>query len=188
MSDFINELLMAVLSVCVPILAAYLVKLINSWADSAKADAASTQGDLIQEHLAEVARAISTAVSYTSQTYVDSLKAAGKFTKEAQKEALEKSLATAIGILTPAATNFIEETYGDIKAYIMPMVEAEVRKQKHEQPEQQATAAEADTTAIAASTAAATAATIAQTAVSQLAAEPAVAEQTTEPTVAEPEE
>lgn len=180
MSDIIKELLMAVITVCVPILAGYFVKLINSWADSAKADTASTHGELIQGHLDEIARAIATAVSYTSQTYVDSLKAAGKFDKAAQKEALQKSLAAAMSILTPAATNFIEDTYGDIKAYILPLVEAEVRKQKLETPEIIAPAAEytagPDAAAIAASTAAATAATIAQTAVSQLAAEPTVAE------------
>lgn len=180
MNEILSEILVAVITVVIPILAGYLVKLLNRWADSAKADTASTESDVIHEHLAEIARAISTAVSYTSQTYVDSLKAAGKFTKEAQKEALEKSLAAAIGILTPAATSFIEETYGDIKAYILPLVEAEVRKQKHEAPEALAPAvgftAEADAAAIAASTAAATAATIAQTAVSQLAAEPTVAE------------
>lgn len=183
MNEFLNELLIAVITVVIPILAGYSVKLINCWADSKKAEAVNMQGDLIYDHLAEIARAISTAVSYTSQTYVDSLKASGKFTKEAQKEALEKSITAAIGILTPAAASFIEETYGDVKAYILPLVEAEVRKQKLETPEVGTavleTAAGADAAAIAASTAAATAATIAQTAVSQL---------TAEPTVAEPEE
>ncbi|KAB0577213.1 superfamily 6 holin (LLH) [Fusobacterium naviforme] len=179
MSDLVNDILVAVLSVCVPILAGYLVRLINSWTASAKAETASTQGDVLRNHLEEISKAIATAVSYTSQTYVDSLKAAGKFTKEAQKEALQRSLAAALSILTPAAAEFIEETYGDIKEYILPMVEAEVRKQKLETPEIINQTAEPDAAAIAASTAAATAATIAQTAVSQL---------TSEPTVAEPEE
>lgn len=177
MRDLLMELLTAVLTVCVPILAAYGAKLIKRAAENAEA---KTDDLKLRSHLAEIAEAVTKAVSYTSQTYVDSLKAAGKFSKEAQQEALQKSLTAAIGILTPAAASFIEETYGDIKTYILPMVEAEVRKQKLELPEVLTPAtgvtAEPDAAAIAASTAAATAATIAQTAVSQLVAEPTVAE------------
>lgn len=127
-----------------------------------------------KENIKEIADAISNAVSATSQTYVDALKQAGTFTKEAQAEAAKKALEACIASISPAAREFIEQLYGDISEYLSAKIEAEVRKQKLEAP---ATVAlpvlesTADTTAIAASTAAATAATIAQTAISQLSAE-----------------
>lgn len=130
MNEFINDLMLAVITVCVPILATYGVKLINRWTENALKDSSLADNDLVQSYLSEISQAVTTAVSYTSQTYVDSLKASGTFTLEAQKQALEKSIAAAMSILTPAATSFIEEAYGDAKDYIVPLIEAEVRKQK----------------------------------------------------------
>lgn len=167
MKDILFELLAAVLVVCIPIVARHAGSFLKKAAEKATADIDDTR---LKSHIAEITDAVVKAVSSTSQTYVDSLKAAGKFTKQAQEEALQKSLATAIGILTPAATQFIEQTYGDVKSYLLLLVEAEVRKQKLEQAEGIPLAIEAtapDTAAIAASAAAATAATIAQTAIAQ---------------------
>lgn len=130
MNEVIGDLLLAVVTVCVPILAAYLVKLIERWAENALNDSSVADNELTQSYLSEIAQAVTTAVSYTSQTYVDSLKASGTFTPEAQKQALEKGIAAALSILTPAAASFIEQAYGDAKEYIIPLIEAEVRKQK----------------------------------------------------------
>lgn len=178
--DIIKEILLAIVTVCVPILSTYGVKLIKRLADKATAE---TDSALIQGYIEEIAEAISTAVSNTNQTYVDSLKAAGAFTAEAQKEALQKSLTTAAAILSTEAAEFIEEVYGDVTAYLTVRIEAEVREQKLSTGVAVTSTLEstADTTTVAATTAAATAATIAQTAVSQLAAEASV-------TSAEPEE
>lgn len=171
MKEILTELLIAVVTVCVPILANYAVRMIKKAAENAAAD---TDDIKIKSYIEEIASAISTAVSYTSQTYVDALKAAGTFTAEAQKEAFKKSLDTAISILSPAAAQFIDEIYGDIKEYITPMIEAEVRKQKIEAPTTIALPvleSTPDATTVAASTAAATAAAYLQTAINQLDAE-----------------
>ena len=170
MKEILTELLVAVITVCVPILANYAVKMIKNTAENAAAD---TEDIKIKGYIEEISNAISTAVSYTSQTYVDALKEAGTFTAEAQKEAFRKSLDTATSILSPAAMNFIDEVYGDFKEYITPMIEAEVRKQKVSigTPLTAVLDSTADTTAVAATTAAATAATYVQTAIEQLSAE-----------------
>lgn len=118
------------------------------------------------------------AVATTSQTYVDALKKAGSFTKAAQAEAAQKALTTCIASISPAATAFIEQVYGDMKEYLMSRIEAEVRKQKTviiSTPDALESVAP-DAATIAASTAAATAATIAQTAIQQINAEPSVPE------------
>ena len=76
-------------------------------------------------------------MSYTSQTYVDSLKESGTFTDAAQKEALRRSLRTAMNFLSPAALAFIRRTYvdmfdGDSEDYLTFLIEAEVKRQKND--------------------------------------------------------
>lgn len=81
-------------------------------------------------YIQEIADAISAAVSATSQTYVDALKQAGKFDKDAQIEAARRALAACMASISPAAKEFIERLYGDITEYLSTKIEAEVRNQK----------------------------------------------------------
>lgn len=169
MQDLISDLLVAVVTVCVPIFTAYIVKAIQKAGDNAAAD---TEDLKVRGYIEEITAAITQAVSCTSQTYVDALKESGEFTLEAQKEALQKSIETAKSILSPAALEFIDDVYGDFVEYVTPKIEAEVRKQKLEAPVEVVSEIEIpDTATVAASTAAATAATIAQTAIGQMNAE-----------------
>lgn len=169
MQDLISDLLVAVVTVCVPIFTACIVKAIQKAGDNAAAD---TEDLKVRGYIEEITAAITQAVSATSQTYVDALKENGEFTLEAQKEALQKSIETAKAILSPAALEFIDDVYGDFVEYVTPKIEAEVRKQKLEAPVEVVSEIEIpDTTTVAASTAAATAATIAQTAIGQMSAE-----------------
>lgn len=169
MQDLISDLLVAVVTVCVPIFTTYIVKAIQKAGDNAAAD---TEDLKVRGYIEEITAAITQAVSATSQTYVDALKESGEFTLEAQKEALQKSIETAKAILSPAALEFIDDVYGDFVEYVTPKIEAEVRKQKLEAPVEVVSEIEIpDTTTVAASTAAATAATIAQTAIGQMNAE-----------------
>lgn len=168
MQDLIRELLLAVVTVCLPIITAYVVKAIKKLGDNAAAD---TEDLKISGYIDEITQAITQAVSSTSQTYVDSLKESGEFTIEAQKIALQKSIETAKAILSPAVLEFIDNVYGDFVEYVTPKIEAEVRKQKLDAPVELSVAevnpSETATAAVAASTAAATAA-ITQTALKQL--------------------
>lgn len=179
MSEFLTNLLTAVITAAIPVVSAFLITLINRARDKATAQ---TDDIKQQGYIKEIADAISAAVAATSQTYVDALKKNGAFTVEAQKEAANKALTACLASISPAAQAFIEAAYGDIKDYLTTKIEAEVRKQKNEAPIEIGLpavleSANADTTAIAASTAAATAATIAQTAIQQISAEPTVPEQ-----------
>lgn len=168
MKELLLDLLLAVITAAVPVLTTYAVGYINKAKERAIANTEDTKR---QGYIKEIADAISDAVSATSQTYVDALKQAGKFTKEAQEEAAKKALASCIASISPAATDFIEDAYGDVKEYLANKIEAEVRKQKNEAgvtlslPVQESTT---DATAVAVSTAAATAASYLQTAINQL--------------------
>lgn len=179
MKELLFQIMQAVIIAVIPIVTTYAIKWIKQAAENAKAN---TDNVKVQGYLEEIANAISDAVAATSQTFVDALKEAGKFTKEAQEEAAKKALNACLASISPAATAFIEAAYGDVKEYLANKIEAEVRKQKIEAPIAIGLPAvlestTPDTTAIAASTAAATAATIAQTAIQQINAEPTVPEQ-----------
>ena len=171
MKELLLDLLLTVITTAVPVVTVYAVRYINKAKEKV---IASTEDTKKQGYIKEIADAISDAVSATSQTYVDALKHAGKFTEKAQAEAAQKALTACIASISPAATAFIEEAYGDLKEYLMNKIEAEVRKQKNEAPVVLSLPAQestADATAVAASTAAATAATYLQTAINQLDAE-----------------
>lgn len=129
MNEFLSNLLIAVITAAVPVLTAYAVDYIKQAGKRAQAttDDLKTQG-----YIEEITSAIADAVAATSQTYVDTLKRAGKFTAEAQAEAANKALTICIASISPAATAFIENVYGDAKAYLVNKIEAEVRKQKNE--------------------------------------------------------
>lgn len=179
MNEFLSTLLQAVLIAAVPVIAGAAIKGVQA---VAKHLASKTDNDLAKKYLKEVADAIEQAVSFTNQTYVDSLKKSDKFTKENQDEALNKSLETAIALLTADARKFLEEAYGDLDVYLLTRIEPEVRRQKKADAEiaalgpitTVATTESTDVTTVAAATAAATAATVAQTAMAQAAqAEPA---------------
>ena len=172
------DLLLAVIAAAVPVLTAYAVGYIKQAGKHAQAN---TDNIKAQGYIKEITDAIADAVAATSQTYVDALKQAGKFTPEAQAEAAKKALNACLASISPAAMAFIEGIYGDVKDYLTNKIEAEVRKQKNEAPATLALPvmeSTADTTAIAASTAAATAATVAQVAIGQLGAEQPAQKQT----------
>lgn len=155
MKEFLSTLLLAVVTSAVPVLTAYAIGYIRQAGQRAQA---STD-------------AISDAVEATSQTYVDALKKAGKFDAEAQAEAARRALTACIASISPAANAFIKSVYGDVEAYLKNKIEAEVRKQKKEEPATLALplmeSTVPDTKAIAATCAAATAAAVTQVAINQ---------------------
>lgn len=168
MNDFLTQLLLAVVSAVIPTLAGYAIVYIRELRDKAVAQTDSIKQ---QGYITEIADAVSVAVSVTSQTYVDSLKASGSFDKDAQIEAAQMALTAAVKALSPAAKEFIETMYGDLTEYLTNRIEAEVRNQKTTTvtalPAAVVETTATDTTAVAASTAAATAAAVVQTAIAQ---------------------
>lgn len=174
MNEFLYTLLQAVIIAAVPICAGAAVKGIRA---AVQYLASKAESETAKKYLADVADAISTAVTYTSQTYVDALKKSNAFTKENQDEALAKAVKKAEELLTWEARRFLEDAYGDLNGYLVSRIEAEVRVQK--QMDNTITLGEPfaaelkevpDVTAVAAATAAATAAAIAQTAATKEAA------------------
>ena len=171
MQEFLKDILLAVITAAVPVLTAYIVVLIRKVGENA---AANTENVKAKGYITEAAEAIAAAVTYTNQTYVDALKASGKFTKENQEEALKKAVEQAEKLLTAETRSFLEEAYGDLNAYLVSKIEAEVRVQKQQgntitlgEPFTAELKEVPDVTTVAAATAAATAAAVVQNAIPQ---------------------
>ncbi len=167
MNEFLSTLLQAVATAAIPVCAAYLVQFLRR---KSKQIRAQTDSLTTKELLAEVTEAVATAVTYTSQTYVDALKKSGVFDKKAQLEALQKSKDKTLALLSESAKSVLAEIYGDLDAYLETKIEAEVRAQKQRseiitlgEPITAELSEAPDVTSVAAVTAAATAAAIAQT-------------------------
>lgn len=159
MKEFICSLFFAVVTAAVPVLAKYAIDYIKQAKERALA---STDDIKKQGYIKEIADAITDAVAATSQTYVDALKKAGTFTEEAQAEAAQKALTACLTAISPPAKAFAETAYGDLTVYLANKIEAEVRKQKRNEPvligEVSEVRESIDTTTLAATTAAASAA------------------------------
>ena len=171
MNEFLSTLLQVVIIAAVPICADAAINGIRA---AVQYLASKSESEISKKYLTDVADAISTAVTYTSQTYVDALKASGNFTKENQEEALQKAVDQATKLLTVEARNFLEKAYGDLNAYLISKIEAEVRVQKQQintiMPGEPFTAElkeSSDVTTVAAATAAATAAVVVQSTIPQ---------------------
>ena len=120
------EALLLVLITAVPVLVGFIVKFLH---EKAAALAASTHNEKVQAYLLELSDAVETAVTATSQAYVDSLKASGSFDEDARKEALGKAKDAALSVLTSACKDFLEEAYDDLDTLLEVKIEEEVRYQ-----------------------------------------------------------
>lgn len=127
MKEFLFELLQAIATAAIPVCAAFLVQFLRRKSAQIGAQTDSLE---VKELLDEVTDAVTTAVTYTSQTYVDALKKNGIFDTDAQKAALQKSLDKAISLLSESARSALAEIYGDLNEYLTSKIEAEVRNQK----------------------------------------------------------
>ncbi len=127
MLEFLQSLLYAVITAAVPVLATYAGSALKRVAEKKAAEAENAK---VAGYLREIGDAVSDAVAATSQTYVDELKKAGSFNKDAHSKAALLALEAATRAVSPAAKAFVKGAYGDVEAFLKGKIEAEVRAQK----------------------------------------------------------
>ena len=127
MKEILTTLIQVVVIPAIPVLVTYLVKYLK-----AKAEQTTTKinNELIRTYLQEATDAVLQAVTYTAQTYVDTLKKQGKFDKEAQKIAFNTAKDIALKLLTTEAKQTIEDLYGDLMLWLETKIEQTVKEQK----------------------------------------------------------
>ena len=156
--DQIADAAVPVLCLLISAAGAYLVAIFRKWTAQAQKE---LDNETASKYMSMACDAVAQAVAYTAQTYVDTLKAEGAFTKEKQLEAFTKAKGKTKEILGAAVVAALGEIYGDFDVWLDTKIEQVCREIK----------APETVTSTAAATAAGVAATIATTAVQQLAAE-----------------
>lgn len=109
------------------ILTIYIIKIVNS---KVKEINDSHDNETAAKYIEMLGQTVTDCVLATSQTYVDSLKKQGKFDMEAQKKAFEMSYNAVLQVLSEDAKVYLTTIYGDLNAYIIQLIEAEVNRNK----------------------------------------------------------
>jgi len=131
MNDILSELLKAVLTVVIPILAGYLVTFIQGKSKSIVAGANST---IAKDLVTGAEKIIVDAVQATNQTFVDELKKAGKFDAAAAEEAFKRTKDAVLKILPQSTKDALSVLYGDVDAWLDAQVESTVKAVKTAAP------------------------------------------------------
>ena len=108
-------------------LTAWLIAFINAKREEVLIN---TDSELEKKYINMLAQTITDCVLATNQTYVDELKKQGKFDLEAQKIAFDKTYQAVLNILSADALEYLQESVGDLEAYITGKIEAEVKLNK----------------------------------------------------------
>lgn len=109
------------------LLTTYLIKFIKTKSTLLIAE---TNDANMRKYLNMLSETVISCVITTNQTYVDSLKKAGAFDKEAQKQAFQYTYDAVMQILTEDAKNYLEQAVGDLEVYLKNKIESEVNANK----------------------------------------------------------
>lgn len=85
-----------------------------------------TEGSKIEEAVGIVLD----AVDQTNQTFADQLRKDGSFTEEKQREAMEKSVKTALSMMNERTLKILEREFNDVEAWIVSKIEAACKENK----------------------------------------------------------
>ncbi len=126
-----TELLAEIFTVCIIPLLGVLTAFFVKWVNAKSAEIKTNVNDAtLSKYMDMLAQTISDCVIATNQTYVESLKAQGKFDLNAQKEAFNLTKDAVMTILSTEAQVYLSTAVGDLNAYITKKIEAEVNLNK----------------------------------------------------------
>lgn len=109
------------------IITVYIVNYIK--AKTAELNTSNTN-EILVKYLTMLSDTVCDCVIATNQTYVNALKAQGKFDAEAQKVAFEMTYRAIIAVLSDDAKTYLINMYGDLTVFITNMIEAEVNRNR----------------------------------------------------------
>ena len=109
------------------IITVYIVNYIK--AKTAELNTSNTN-EILVKYLTMLSDTVCDCVIATNQTYVNALKAQGKFDAEAQKVAFEMTYQAILAVLSDDAKTYLTNMYGDLTIFITNMIEAEVNRNR----------------------------------------------------------
>ena len=130
MKDILLDIIYILVTGAGVILVKYIVDLLNSKINEAQVNTKIADYEVLNKYIDSAQEIIGNIVLSVSQTYVDSLKASGDFTKDAQIEAKNKAVELAKSMITEESKNAIIVIYGDFDKYLDSVIESCVKKNK----------------------------------------------------------
>ena len=125
------QLITDIFQVCIIPLLGVLTAFFVKWVNAKSAEIKTNIDDAtLKKYMDMLTQTITDCVIATNQTYVESLKAQGKFDAEAQKKAFELTSNAVMKILSADAQEYLSSAVGDLNAYITKKIEAEVNANK----------------------------------------------------------
>ena len=125
------ELLQEIFQVCIipllGVLTSYIVVFIKKKIDELKQ---TTDNETYHKYLDMLKETVVDCVIATNQTYVETLKKQNAFTKEAQKEAFERTYSAVMAILAEDAQSYLANVFDDLGLFVEQLIEAEVNNNK----------------------------------------------------------
>lgn len=123
----IGELFKVVLIPLLGLLVKYFCQFVNLKADELKQ---KNDNDTYKKYIDMLNDTIQTTVIATNQTYVEALKAQGKFDAEAQKIAFQMTYDAIMRTLGEEAKKYLSSAVGDLNSYITNAIESTVNISK----------------------------------------------------------
>jgi len=123
-----NDVLITVVSglvgIAFTVASAILVPMLVAWLKS------KTKNEVLEKAIDRAGKIIINAANTTTQTYVEALKKAGKFDKEAQAAAFKMTMDAVMKLLNEETKQAIIETYGDLNEWLTTAIESAVFEAK----------------------------------------------------------
>lgn len=120
-----------IFQVCIIPLLGVLTTFFMKWVNAKSAEIQANINDAtLKKYMEMLTSTITDCVIATNQTYVESLKAQGKFDAAAQQRAFELTSKAVMEILSEEAKIYLTSAVGDLNAYITKKIEAEVNINK----------------------------------------------------------
>lgn len=129
-NEMINNVLYTILTAILPVAAYYIVSLTKAKINESTIIEESVKNEIISNMIKDALSDVMDAVLHVNQTYVDSLKASGKFDNAAQNEAFLKAYTEAIMLISAGTQEIIEKVYGSFDEWLKSKIETSVKKAK----------------------------------------------------------
>lgn len=127
----LQEYITPIFEICILPLLGILTKMLIDFLQSKSKEAKEKADNATAEkYITMLTNTITSCVMATTQTYVESLKKKGEFTKDAQKEAFNKTYENVMNILSEECKTYLTEAFGDLETYVTNRIEAEVKANK----------------------------------------------------------
>jgi hypothetical protein len=130
LKDILSVIIYAVITGAGAIIVKKVLDRLNASIDNIQVNTKLAEYEKLNKIIDQVQSVVATIVQSVNQTFVDSLKQSGIFTKESAIEAKNMALDMADTLLTEEAINAIEQVYGDVDVYLDSLIETLVKELK----------------------------------------------------------